>query len=310
MEGIGLTMEGIEQNPVLYELMTSNTWRNKPVDLDKWLAQYQLDRYGHINKYTEQAWKVLRNTVYSGGHIIRDGSESIITGRPTLDSSTTWTHTVLNYKPQDFLPAWDDMIKAIPSCGGSDGFRYDLVDVTRQALANYALPLQRKWVNACRRKNIADFKKYSREYLELISDMDALLATRKDFLLGPWLADARAQGTTVAEKDIYERNARDLITLWGAADSPLHEYSCRQWSGLLNDFYKTRWEKFFVFLNDALKQDKEADLKGFDKSISQWEWQWVNSHKTYPLRTTGNSITQASALYDKYRKRIGAAYEQ
>jgi len=135
-------------------------------------------------------------------------------------------------------------------------------------------------------------------------------ATRKDFLLGPWLADARAQGTTVAEKDIYERNARDLITLWGAADSPLHEYSCRQWSGLLNDFYKTRWEKFFVFLNDALKQDKEADLKGFDKSISQWEWQWVNSHKTYPLRTTGNSITQASALYDKYRKRIGAAYEQ
>ncbi len=309
LEGIGLTMEAIEQNPVLYELMAANTWQDKAINLDEWLKQYQLNRYGHINKNTEEAWNVLRKTVYSGGHIIRDGSESIITGRPTLDSITVWTRTTFNYKPKDFLPAWDAMIKAIPTCRGSDGFRYDLVDVTRQALANYALPLQRKWVNAYRRKNITEFKKYSQEYLQLISDMDALLATRKDFLLGPWLADARNQGITMAEKDIYERNARDLITLWGGPDSPLHEYSCRQWSGLLNDFYKPRWEKFFVLLEDALDHGKDADLKSFDKSISLWEWQWVNSHKSYPSQATGNSVTMATAMYDKYRKLIGAAYE-
>jgi len=309
MEGIGLTMEAIEQNPVLYELMTSNTWQDEPINLDEWLKQYQLNRYGHISKYTQQAWKVLRSTVYNGGNIIRDGSESIITGRPTLDSNTVWTHTTLNYKPQYFLPAWDAMMKAIPSCSNSDGFRYDLVDVTRQALANYALPLQSKWVNAYRQKNKADFEKYSREYLQLISDMDALLATRKDFLLGPWLTDARKQGNTITEKDLYERNARDLITLWGNANSPLHEYSCRQWSGLLNDFYKVRWEKFFALLDDALRQGKEADITGFDKSISQWEWQWVNSHKSYPLQASGNSVSQANAIYNKYRKVIGAVYK-
>ncbi|MFI5136666.1 MAG: alpha-N-acetylglucosaminidase [Sphingobacteriales bacterium] len=309
LAGIGLTMEAIEQNPVLYELMTSNTWQDNPINPDEWIKQYQLNRYGHINKYTAQAWNVLRNTVYSGGHIIRDGSESIITGRPTLDSNTVWTHTTFNYKPKDFLPAWDAMIKAAPTCSGSDGFRYDLVDVTRQALANYALPLQSRWVNAYRQKNIADFKKYSSQYLQLIGDMDALLATRKDFLLGPWLADARKQGNTTAEKDIYERNARDLITLWGDADSPLHEYSCRQWSGLLNDFYKVRWEKFFALLNDALQQRKEADLKRFDKSVSQWEWRWVNTHKNYPVKATGNSVEQAHKLYNKYRKLTGAAYE-
>jgi len=58
-----------------------------------------------------------------------------------------------------------------------------------------------------------------------------------------------------------------------------------------------------------LKQGKDADLKGFDKSISQWEWQWVNSHKNYPLQASGNSVTQASIIYKKYRKIIGAAYE-
>ncbi|MEP6611275.1 MAG: alpha-N-acetylglucosaminidase [Mucilaginibacter sp.] len=309
LEGIGLTMEAIEQNPVLYELMTANTWQDKPINIDEWIKQYQLNRYGHINKYTQQAWQVLRNTVYSGGHIIRDGSESIITGRPTLDSITVWTHTTFNYKPKDFLPAWDAIIKAAPACSSSDGFRYDLVDITRQALANYALPLQSKWVNAYRQKDIAGFSRYSREYLQLISDMDALLATRKDFLLGPWLADARNQGNTTADKDLYERNARDLVTLWGDANSPLHEYSCRQWSGLLNDFYKTRWEKFFALLDDALQQGKEADIKSFDKSISQWEWQWVNSHKTYPVQASGNSISQANAIYSKYRKRIGEAYK-
>jgi len=78
-------MEAIEQNPVLYELMTANIWEDKAINLDEWLKQYQLNRYGHVNKYTEQAWNTLRKTVYSGGSIIRDGSESIITGRPTLD---------------------------------------------------------------------------------------------------------------------------------------------------------------------------------------------------------------------------------
>jgi alpha-N-acetylglucosaminidase len=176
-------------------------------------------------------------------------------------------------------------------------------------LANYALPLQKRWVNAYRQKNITDFKKYSGEYLQLISDMDALLATRRDFLLGPWLADARKQGSTTAEKNLYERNARDLITLWGDGNSPLHEYSCRQWSGLLNDFYKVRWGKFFDRLDDALNQEKDADMKGFDKSISQWEWQWVNSHKSYPLHASGNSIKQANIIYKKYRKIIGASYK-
>jgi len=57
-----------------------------------------------------------------------------------------------------------------------------------------------------------------------------------------------------------------------------------------------------------MRQGREADLKDFDKSISQWEWQWVNSHKGYPVQANGNSISQADVIYNKYRKLIGAAY--
>jgi alpha-N-acetylglucosaminidase len=307
LKGIGLTMEAIEQTPVLYELMTANTWRTTPISLNQWLSQYIRNRYGkgtpESNVNMQKAWKILRNTVYNGKEI-RDGAESILTGRPTLDSATKWTKTKLNYERRELLPAWDLFLKSSAIYAKSDGFQYDLVDLTRQVLANYARPLQLKWVKAYEEKDVVAFKKYSNQYLELMDDMDMLLATRKDFLLGKWIADARRCGTTDAEKALYEQNARDLITLWGDADSPLHEYSCRQWSGLLTDFYKVRWQKFFETTALAMKAGKSVDIVTFDKEISQWEWQWVNTQKNFPTEPTGNSIQVAKLLYNKYRTKM------
>lgn len=305
LKGIGLTMEAIEQTPVLYELMTTNTWRSTPISLNQWLSQYIRNRYGKGTKESNanmlKAWQVLRNTVYNGKEI-RDGAESILTGRPTMDSATRWTKTKLNYERQELIPAWDLFVKSSSVYGKSDGFQYDIVDLTRQVLANYARPLQVKWVKAYENKDLATFKKYSNQYIELIDDMDKLLATRKDFLLGKWIADARQCGSTNTEKALYEQNARNLITLWGDADSPLHEYSCRQWSGLMNDFYKVRWQKFFEATTLAMESGKPVDVAAFDKEIAQWEWKWVNTQKSFPTQTSGNSIEVAKILYLKYRK--------
>jgi alpha-N-acetylglucosaminidase len=74
-----------------------------------------------------------------------------------------------------------------------------------------------------------------------ISDIDRrygrIIGNSSGFFLGKWIKEA-ACGFTPAEKDLYEQNARDLITLWGDANSPLHEYSNRQWNGLMKDFTK------------------------------------------------------------------------
>jgi len=307
LKGIGLTMEAIEQTPVLYELMTANTWRTSPVNLSQWLSQYIRNRYGRGTTESSanmlKAWQTLNSTVYNG-KVIRDGAESILTGRPTMDSATRWTKTTLNYKHRELLPAWDLFVKYSAVYAKSDGFRYDLVDITRQVLANYARPLQIKWVKAYKDKDLVAFKKYSQQYLDLLDDIDKLLATRKDFLLGKWITDARRCGTTDAERALYERNARDLITLWGDTDSPLHEYSCRQWSGLMTDFYKARWQKFFAATALALKTGKAVDVETFDKEISQWEWQWVNTQKNFPTEPTGNSVQIARLLYKRYRSKI------
>ncbi|TPG66419.1 alpha-N-acetylglucosaminidase [Hymenobacter nivis] len=307
MVGIGLTMEGIEQNPVLYELMTEHTWQTAAPELTNWLSGYVRNRYGHDDANGLAAWQILRTTAYNGQKI-RDGAESIMVGRPTLDSVARWTKTTLNYAPKSLLPAWDYLIKAAPACAKSDGFQYDLVDVSRQVLANYALPLQQRLAQAYQQKNAADFKKYSAQFLALMDDEDRLLATRKDFLLGPWVADARKWGTTPSEKALYERNAKDLITLWGDAESPLNEYSNRQWSGLLTDFYKARWQQFFVVLNNSLATGKPADIKLFEQQIKAWEWRWVNTRKDFPTATSGQSIAEAQRVYKKYRTQVAAAY--
>ncbi|MCW3804739.1 alpha-N-acetylglucosaminidase [Plebeiibacterium marinum] len=300
LKGIGLTMEAIEQNPVLYELMTDNTWRDTPIDLDAWLKDYIRNRYGKTTQDLEDAWNILVQTVYNG-KVIRDGAESIIVSRPTFEGYRRWARTKMNYKPEDLLPAWDLFIKSIDGSDQYDGFLYDLVDVSRQVLANYALPLQQQITVAYNNNDKQKFEQYSKEFIELIEDMDGLLATQKDFMLGPWLADARECGFTTEEKDLYEQNARDLITLWGDANNRLHEYSCRQWSGLFNDFYKPRWEQFF----DQIRQDwQKFDQKAFDEEIKQWEWQWVISNNEFPVEPSGDPAEIAVELYEKYRDKI------
>ncbi|MVN92808.1 alpha-N-acetylglucosaminidase [Mucilaginibacter aquatilis] len=309
LTGIGLTMEGIEQNPVIYELFTDNTWTSEAINLDKWLPRYIRNRYGATDPLTLKAWNILRNTVYSvpKDKYIRDGAESIIQARPTLDSATRWAKTKLNYNAKDLLPAWDALIKSSAKYSKSDGFKYDLVDITRQVLANYALTVQRDMVTAYKNKNVAEFNRQSAQFLSLIDDMDRLLGTRKEFMLGEWINTARACGVTPQEKALYEQNAKDLITLWGDKDCPLNEYACRQWNGLLSDFYKPRWKQFIDELTLDLRGQKSMDYKAFTSKIKDWEWAWVNARKDYPATPKENTITVATQLHSKYWSAINKA---
>lgn len=307
LQGIGLTMEGIEQNPVMYELMMEHTWRSDAVQLEEWLPKYVRNRYGVKNTNAEKAWEILKTTAYTVHPELykRDGAESIIQARPTLDSMTRWANTRLNYKATDLLPAWDELVKAAPACKKSSGFQYDLVDLTRQVLADLALPLQQQIAAAWKNKDKVAFQLHTKNFLALMADMDKLLATRKEFMLGPWVAAARAHGKTEKEKSLYEFNAKDLITLWGDENCPLNEYACRQWSGLINDFYQPRWKQFFAHLLSRWTSTDPA-MDTFTASIKKWEWNWVNQRKDYPVTVQGDPVAVAVEMHGKYRKKTGA----
>ncbi|MDN5289459.1 MAG: alpha-N-acetylglucosaminidase [Mucilaginibacter sp.] len=310
MRGIGVTPEGIEQNPALFALMLENVWNDTPIDADKWLVNYAQRRYGQSNNQINEAWQILLNSVYSGG-LTEGGSESIIVARPTFKKTIDRVLTKLDYDPVQLVKAWGLFINAADSLHQSDGFQYDLVDITRQVLANYASPLQQKMVAAYQSKDKANFKLSSTQLLQLMDDMDALLSTRKDFLLGKWIIEARANGITEKERNLYEFNARDLVTLWGDKESGLREYSNRQWAGLIKGYYKPRWELFFSQLDKSLSSGTEFDANAFDKQVKDWEWQWVNKHdNAYPNTISGNPVEKAKQLFKKYNNVIQQAYQR
>lgn len=308
MVGLGLTPEAIEQNPVIYEMMLDNIWTRNPINVQEWLQAYAIRRYGKSNDKIDKAWQILYKTVYSGGKEHGGPTASIIAGRPTFNKDNNWTETHKPYATKDLLPAWELLYNSIPEYSHNDGFRYDLIDVTRQVMANYADTVQRLFVKAYQNKDYKTYKKRSAEFISIIEDMDMLLATREEFLLGTWINAAKKWGTTPEEVKLYEKNAKNLITTWGGKDSKIHDYSWRLWSGMLNGFYKVRWQMFFDYLNDRISSHTEPDLKAIDEQIKSWEWEWVNTPSDFDSMPKGDQVSVSKKMFRNYYSKIEKFY--
>ena len=156
--GIGLTPEGIEQNPVMYELMTDNAWRKEPVDVTSWLKNYTLQRYGKTNENANKAWEILRNTVYADS-ITSGGPESIVVARPTFNKNAGGVTTKLSYDPAELVLAWKYLMESSAELQNSQGYQFDLVDLTRQVLANYASVIQERFASDYKAKDLNAFER-------------------------------------------------------------------------------------------------------------------------------------------------------
>ena len=304
MSGIGLTMEGIGQNPMVYALMLENVWSDKPIDNDEFIKSYLTQRYGSCPENAYKAWQIIMASAYENT-VNNGGQESIITGRPNFKVNPGGTtNTKAHYHKADLIKAWQLLISCTEELGASDGFRYDLVDVTRQVLADYASILQQNVASMYLSGDLAGFKTTSDEFLGLIDDMDKLLGTRSEFLLGKWLSDARSIGHTQQEKDIYEHNARNQITLWGNKDCRIRDYACKHWNGMMSGFYKPRWERFFDTVSAAIRQGVEYDEKSFVEASKEWEWEWTLGHEEYPDEPEGSEIEECCRIWEKYYQEI------
>jgi alpha-N-acetylglucosaminidase len=155
----------------------------------------------------------------------------------------------------------------------------------------------------------------------ILDDTDSLLATESAFLLGRWIRDARAIGTTDEERDYYESNARNLITTWGEEDALLNEYGSRAWAGLTKTYYAYRWREFFKDVNAAIEAGVPFDEKAYHDRICKYEGQWWRAREpkgagasqderidTFSSKPNDNGITLARTIAEKYREELKAKY--
>ena len=261
MKGIGFTMEGTENNPVMFELMSELPWRPEKFTKEEWIRGYLKARYGKLDDDVLKAWDILIHSIYNcpAGNNQQGPHESIFCGRPSLHNfqASSWSKMKNYYNPDDTRAAAEYMVKAADRFRGNNNFEYDLVDICRQALSDQARVQYLQTIadfNAFR-KNA--FDKDAQRFLDMLLLQDKLLGTRREFRLGRWLADARRCSTIPAEQDLYEWNARVQITTWGnracANEGGLRDYAHKEWNGLLKDFYYVRWKTYFTELSTEME---------------------------------------------------------
>jgi alpha-N-acetylglucosaminidase len=64
LAGWSISMEGIHNNEVVYELMTDVGWSAKEIDPEKWILDYSRARYGAVPPAMKEAWALLMQSAY------------------------------------------------------------------------------------------------------------------------------------------------------------------------------------------------------------------------------------------------------
>lgn len=305
LKGIGLTMEGSENNPVMFELMCELPWRPEKFTKEEWLKGYIKARYGTYDETVAKAWDILANGIYNCpfGNNQQGTHESIFCGRPSLNNfqASSWSKMENYYDPTTTEDAARLMLEVADKYKGNNNFEYDLVDIVRQSLSDRGRIVYNQTVADFKSFDKKSFAAHSQEFLNILLAQDRLLATRSEFRVGRWIEQARSLGTTPEEKDLYEWNARVQITTWGdrvcANDGGLRDYAHKEWNGILKDFYYKRWAAYWQTLQDVLDGKPMVELDYY-----AMEEPWTLAHNPYPAKGEGDCITVAKEVFNKVFK--------
>ena len=301
MKGLGSTTEGFGVNPIMYEYVFDKAWSNGSVDVDGWVKSWSDRRYGRENDAVNKAWNILLNTVYSGAAGL--GRATLTNARPGLTGHNSWTtNPAINYNNKDLLKAW----KLLAEIKGEAPavYYYDVVDVGRQVLGNYFSVLRDKFTDCFNKKDKVGLQKNGDMMLALLNDMDRLLATNQNCLLGDWIESARKFGTSEKEKDYYEEDARKIITVWGEPGRHLTDYANRSLAGLTKTYYRGRWKLFVDEVEKSLQNNISFNDTSFAKKLTSFEDQWTKGKEKYAAKPLGDCMSISKMLLNKYSDQI------
>ncbi len=302
LTGVGALMEGIDNNPVVYDLLFEMAWHDQPVDTRQWITEYAKYRYGRTTPELNRAWQLLLDTAYRSSF----APQSVFCARPSLQvkGASTWGSIQLKYDPAKLEEAAREFLSASAALGRVDSYQADAVDIVRQVLSNRGLLLYRQMVLAYQSRDKPRFQQTAASFLQLIHDLDQLLETRQEFLLGNWLEQAKTAAHDDAERRLFEKNARTQITYWGPDDpsTDLHDYASKEWSGLLLDFYLPRWEMFVRELSARLNGKPPTEVGYF-----AFEHHWTEQQNDFPATPVGDPVATAAAMFSRSQNVVSSS---
>src|SRR5699024_4986115 len=208
--GLGLSMEATHNNPDVFELLADQAWARVDVVDRDWLPNFVAQRYGRCpDPALLRAWDGLTAT-FCGAGVVRTFPERLHRG---------WEHLVEAAERDPQL------------AHGPLG--HDLVEIAMAVMARVADHTYLALVEQALREGVTDPVGVE-QFLQLFDDLDSLLVLRPEFTFQQWEDRAASWADDSDEHKVLVDNARRIITVWDAPESPfLNDYAGRLWAGLV-----------------------------------------------------------------------------
>lgn len=286
LKGIGITPEGTNENPVVFDLFWEMAWRTSPPDMDLWLHEYAQRRYGFASRASFEAWKLFEKTVYGVESYDGTTKNNVINENASLEMNyCTGAYYKIGYDRELFEQGVRTFMEDYDILKRSEGGVYDIVDLLRMTLTiacdDYFEVLKRARVLG----DGAIFRKYSEKFLSAMKLVSELSTYNEDELLGNWIGrgadfteDKRTGDYAGFDLDMMAYNAKILLTVWASA--PITNYANRQFDGLMDDYFLEMWTRLFKRVNKALKNGTEAPVK-LGKECFTVGWEFTKPGKIY-----------------------------
>lgn len=254
LAGFGMAPEGIENNEVIYELLSDAGWSNKEIDINSWLANYSKCRYGSYPSDLKSFWDEMQQSVYGSftdhpryNWQLRPGS----TKRGTININ------------EHFFKGIESLCKVAPRMKANALFKADFQEWATAYLGGKLEILSQNIEEAYLYGEVTKINALENQFIKLMKGADLLLVGHPVKDMAHWINFARKHGNNKSLADYYEHNARRIVTIWGP---PVDDYSARIWSGLIRDYYLPRWTHYF-----------EQKKSGHRFNFAEWERNWVEN---------------------------------
>lgn len=271
----GMAPEGIENNEVIYELLSDAGWSDKEINIHEWLKEYSYNRYGGYPTAVRKCWDALLESVYG-----------TFTDHPRYNWQLrpgTVRNGSINIS-ESFFKALESFVSASGQLKDNPLYLADLSEFTALYLGGKAELLVKAIDWQYEIGDTVRAAKFEKDFEYILKGMDVLLSAHPTLRLERWIDFAHKQAATPEQHKQYERNAKRIVTIWGP---PVDDYSARVWSGLIRDYYLPRWKHYFA-----------SRKTGTRFNFAEWEKTWVELEGCSPQTPPADIVNTARSLVD------------
>ncbi len=295
MQGIGIISEAMYENPVMYDLIFDLVWADSRFDLDQWMDKYLERRYGGTSEKVRAAWKIMKNSNYNHG--VRYTNELF-----GMKSKAPQDYAAQNipYGAGNLEAAFRLLVEEYDTFKESECYRYDLTEIMRQLVSNYAVVIYNDVLKAKESKSLVGFQTGKKAFLNAFDLLNQVQATQKEQLGGEWIGKATdlARDYDDFTRDMFAMNAKTLITTWGSrGGSSLKDYGWRNYEGIFADVYQTIWKDYIYKVEKNLTDGTPVQTIPA-KGYFNFYWNWVMADQNY-TRKAADSPSEVKAVVDR-----------